>query len=187
MTTNLLIASGSLSSNSQSNILAQRAETAAGQLDDVSTTRIDPRDLDLQFCDGRDWEDYNSDVSAWQQEVSKADCYVFAVPVYNWSYTGVFKNMIDLIPPGGFGGCVAGLMGKGGTMKAFLMLQREMRSLMSYFGVTTLPETVFASNSDFKDGNIVSDQIPAMIDDLVQQTVTTARQMDQEPTQVGSR
>jgi len=173
----LLIASGSLSKTSQSAIMAEHAAEHASKQDDVDVTLIDPREIDWQLCDARDWDGYNDDVTRWQDAISQADVYAFCVPVYNWSYAGVFKNMIDLVPPGTFNGNTAGLMGKGGTMKGFLMVQRELRSLMSYFGVETLPSTVFASNEHFDSGELTAKNIGDMIDDLVEETVERARQL----------
>lgn len=179
---NLMILPGSLSKTSQSHVMARKA--LAHVPDGVSTTLINPKELDLQFCDGRDWDGYNEDVSMLQDAFKEADAYIFAVPVYNWSYSGVFKNMVDLVPPGGMGGSVAGLMAKGGGQKGFLMVQRELRSLLSYFNVQTLPETVFASNSDFDDENTPNEGIEERIRTIVDSTIETAERLD-APTDQG--
>lgn len=173
----LLIASGSLSDTSQSAIMAEHAANHASEHDDVGVTLIDPRDLDWQLCDARDWDAYNEDVSRWQDTISTADAYAFCVPVYNWSYAGVFKNMIDLIPPGTFNGDFAGLMGKGGTMKGFLMVQRELRSLMTYFGVETVPESAFASNQHFQDGQLSDSDVRERIEAVIDATIERTRQV----------
>lgn len=172
---NLLIVPGSLSATSQTHVMARKAEEYASH--DVETTFLNPKKLDLQFCDGREWSEYNDDVTYLQKAFNDADAYIFAVPVYNWSYSGVFKNMIDLVPPDNMGGSVAGLMAKGSGEKGFLMMQRELRSLMSYFGVTTLSETVYASNKDIDGEKITNKEITKRIEALVNATRDARKQL----------
>lgn len=173
----LLILAGSLSDTSQSYQMARHASDHLEAKENVETQFIDLRDYDLQFCDGRDWESYNDDVTELQDAFGSTDGYLFSVPVYNWSYSGAFKNAIDLVPPGGMNGEVAGLMAKGGASRGFLMLQREMRSLMTYFGVHTVPKTAYATNDDFSDGSLDSKQVEQLIEGVADQLAETTRQL----------
>ncbi|MDY6770402.1 MAG: NADPH-dependent FMN reductase [Candidatus Nanohaloarchaea archaeon] len=161
----MLISAGSLADDSSCLKLARKAADHVPE--HVDTTFIDPHDLEIQFCDARSWDEYNEDTTEWQQAVDRADRYLFAVPVYNWSYSGVFKNMVDLVPPDSWEG-TTGFMAKGNNNRGYLMLQRELRSLMAYFGVTTVPETVYATDKDFTDGDLASQDIERRIERLVQ-------------------
>ncbi|MCJ7428878.1 MAG: NAD(P)H-dependent oxidoreductase [Candidatus Nanohaloarchaeota archaeon QJJ-5] len=171
----LLIVPGSLSATSQSHALARKATEYVPE--NIETTFLNPKDLDIQFCDGREWGSYNDDTTTLQEAFKTADAYLFSVPVYNWSYSGVFKNMIDLVPPGEMGGTVAGLMAKGGGEKGFLMMQRELRSLLTYFNIHTIPETVYASNADFDGEQITNTSIEDRIESLVETTVRTRERL----------
>jgi NAD(P)H-dependent FMN reductase len=178
----LLILAGSLSDTSQSYQMARHAADHLEAKEDIDTRFVDLREYDLQFCDGRAWDEYNDDVTELQDAFRSADGYLFSVPVYNWSYSGAFKNTIDLIPPGGMNGEVAGLMAKGGASRGFLMLQREMRSLMAYFGVQTIPKTAYATNDDFSNGSMESTKVKQLIEDVADQVADTTGQLMDEPT-----
>ncbi|MDY6789450.1 MAG: NADPH-dependent FMN reductase [Candidatus Nanohaloarchaea archaeon] len=170
----LLIVAGSFSRESKTLELARKAELYGDTIADIDLLK--PRNLDLEFCDGRDWDKYNEDVSELQDRFDNADAYIFAVQVYNWSYPGGFKNLIDLVPPDKLSGKVAGFIGVGSNYKGFLFLHRELKSLMDYFNVHTLPNSVFASEADF-EGDTVSAEIESRIEELVSRTVELGKKL----------
>lgn len=149
MSDHTLIAPGSLADDSRS---AEIASYVHEQIEDSEL--FDPRQHELEFCDARDWDAYGEDTSHWQQLVADADRYIFVVPVYNWGMSGVFKNMIDLIPPETDVGDRAGVIGVGHDQKGFLMTQREVTSALEYFGIQRITPTVFLQHSDWADGTL---------------------------------
>jgi len=167
----MLVVSGSFNPESSSTLLAERAAEYADKSVDVDF--LDPLNLDIQICDGRAWDGYNDDILHMQHRFDQADCYIFAIPVYNWSFSGGFKNLIDLIPPDNFSGEVAGFIGKSGGDTGFLMLHRELQSLMHYFNVNTVPEAVFATDQHMQNGRpdaATTERIHSLVDTLIDTT-----------------
>lgn len=62
------------------------------------TRLIDPRDYELAFCDGnREDSDYPPDVERLRRDVAEADGLIWCTPEYHGGYSGVLKNMLDLM------------------------------------------------------------------------------------------
>lgn len=163
METETLVTAGSLSTDSRS------IEVARYTAEQLGGTLFDPREHDLQFCDARDWAAYNEDTTAWQDAVAAADQYLFVVPVYNWSMSGVFKNMLDLIPPDTDTGDRAGVIGVGHNEKGFLMTQREVTSALEYFSIQRVSPAVFLQHGDWEDGQLrtgAQDRVDELLDVL---------------------
>jgi len=164
MTKHTLVTAGSLSTGSRSIEVARYAHE---QLE--GSTLFDPREHELEFCDARDWDAYNDDTTAWQDAVAAADQYLLVVPVYNWSMSGVFKNMLDLIPPDTDTGDQAGVIGIGHNEKGFLMTQREVTSALEYFGIQRVSPAIFLQHGDWADDRLrtdTQDRVDALLDAL---------------------
>jgi FAD reductase [NAD(P)H] len=57
---------------------------------------IDLRDIDLEFCDGRDFGDYNETIQKAYRDLEPVEAVIFGMPVYQYSMSGVLKNFIDI-------------------------------------------------------------------------------------------
>ena len=81
---------------------------------------VDPRELDLAFCDGESDEGaYPAGVSRLRETVGKAHGLILGSPEYHGSFSGVLKNTLDLMGSDQLGGKIVGLVGvSGGQMGA---------------------------------------------------------------------
>lgn len=81
-----------------------------------------------------------------------ADAVLFASPVYRGSFTGVLKNLLDVVPVEALEGKPAGIMAMGNTRDHALGVERHLRDILAWFGVLHAPTAVFLSAADFEAG-----------------------------------
>jgi FMN reductase len=93
-------------------------------------------------------------IQAAQQTLGDADLLVVASPIYAASYAGLLKHFFDLLDPLALQGKTAILAATGGSEQFALTLEHQLRPLLSFFGVHTVPTTLFAHDKSFlKDIN----------------------------------
>lgn len=81
--------------------------------------------------------------------VAVADVLVVASPVYKASYSGLLKHFFDLLDPDALIGTTAVLAATGGSDRHALMLDHQLRPLLSYFNAYTIPTGIFLKDTDF--------------------------------------
>ena len=83
--------------------------------------------------------------------VTGVDALVAVTPVFNGSYSGLFKSFLDLLPPRSLT-CVPVLIAAtGGSHRHGLMLDYAFRPVFGYLGALTVPTEVFATADDLRD------------------------------------
>lgn len=92
----IVVIKASLNQDSVSAQIADRAIVFLGKHTDIQVQTIDLRTLKMEFCDGRDLEEYNEDMRSAAEMLEKADGYLIAMPVYCYSFSGVLKNFLDI-------------------------------------------------------------------------------------------
>lgn len=90
-----------------------------------------------------------ADVSQAYAKLANADVIVVGTPIYKGAYTGLLKHFFDLLDPKALSGKVAILAATGGSDHHSLVLEHQLRPLLSFFGVHTVPTTVFVKDADF--------------------------------------
>jgi FMN reductase len=83
--------------------------------------------------------------------IEAADALVVGTPVYKGSYSGALKHLFDLIPPNALAGKLVLLAATGGTPLHGLVIDQELRPLFGFFRALTIPASIFALETDFKD------------------------------------
>ena len=101
--------------------------------------------------------------------IEGADVLVAASPVYKGSYTGLFKHLFDLLDPKALDGQHVLVAATGGSERHALVIEHQMRPLFAFFGATTLPISLYASNGDFGDPEGLAPPIRARIARAVEQ------------------
>ncbi|WNV04158.1 NAD(P)H-dependent oxidoreductase [Candidatus Methylospira mobilis] len=116
-----------------------------------------------------------AEIGSAYEKLIAADVIVVGTPVYKGSYSGLLKHFFDLLDPKSLRGKVAVLAATGGSDHHSLVLEHQLRPLLSFFGVYTIPATVYVKDSDFvkEDGNyrLSNPDISARIDTIVAQTL----------------
>lgn len=57
---------------------------------------IDLRNLKMEFCDGRETDEYSKDLQDAYFQIKNARVVVIGMPVYCWSVSGPLKNFLDI-------------------------------------------------------------------------------------------
>ena len=167
----IVIIQGSLSRDSKTAVVVAETEKVL-QERKLDFETLDLRNLKLEFCDGRSLSDYNADMQKAYRLLESADGYIFGMPVYCWSMSGVVKNLID-ITAGALENKVAGILCNAGGNRSFMSSADLINVLYYESGVMTVHPVVYTSYEDFQGGKLIADKplakIPTMIDALMKQ------------------
>ncbi len=173
--------SGSPTARSKTLLAVERAvEFAEEAYPELATAIINIRDYDMQFCDGRDPALYEGDTRAIIDKIVAADALLVGTPMYRGSYTGVLKNVFDVLPNDALRGKPIGLIATGGSDHHYLALEHELRPLMGFFLGYTLPGVVYAKNEHYSDTDLVSDEVIQRLRDLAVAVVEFATRVPRD-------
>lgn len=79
----------------------------------------------------------------------EADGVIAATPVYNASFSGLFKLFFDALERGSLAGVPVLVAATGGTPRHSLVLDHAMRPLFAYLGAPVVPTGVYAATADW--------------------------------------
>jgi len=127
---------------------------------------INVSDLEVQFCDARNPSDYEGDSKLLINKIIDADALVFGSPIYRGTYTGILKNVFDLIPNEAMIGKPVGLVATGGSDHHYLALEHELKPILGFFLAIVVPGTIYANNNDFSEGEIISEELKTRMSEL---------------------
>jgi len=82
-------------------------------------------------------------------EVAATDAVVLVTPIYSGAYTGMVKDLVDLLPDGALDGVPVLIGGTGGTVRHALALDHTLRPLLGHVHAVVAPSAVFAATEDF--------------------------------------
>jgi NAD(P)H-dependent FMN reductase len=152
-------------------------EAGRSEYSDVDGQLIDLRSHRISWADGRPLSEYGDDTETLVRKILGADAVLLATPIYRASYTGMLKNLLDLVPVEGLLGKPVGLVGIGATSAHYLALDNQLRPVLSWFGALTLPVTVYLQHDDFVGGEFHSEVARAEILALYRLLVETFRRL----------
>jgi NAD(P)H-dependent FMN reductase len=151
-----LIISGSLRSNSRSRTMAQFLSDCY-RSQGIESQMIDLRSLNLPFCDGEAAYDYES-VLAVSKKISGARVVIIATPIYNFDASAALKNLIELTGESWEDKIVGFLCAAGGSM-SYMSVMSLANSLMLDFRCLIIPRIVYATSDDFSNGELNSSEV----------------------------
>lgn len=123
-------------------LLAVRGETTTTRTVEV---REHAMDATSALLDGRRSPALTEAVDA----VETADVLVVATPVYNGSYSGLFKAFLDVVDPNALAGKVVVLAATGGSVRHSLVIDHKLRPLFAFLQAAAVPTGVFAAPEDW--------------------------------------
>ena len=94
------------------------------------------------------------ELAAAVEDVAAADALVLVTPVYQASFSGLFKSFIDLIEEGRLRGTPVLLAATGGTERHSLAIEYALRPLVAHLGAVSVPTGVFAATGDLGSGGL---------------------------------
>lgn len=96
--------------------------------------------------------------------VEHADLLVVSTPVYNGSYSGLFKSFVDLLDPGALLGTPVLLGATGGSMRHSLVIDHALRPLFAFFQAAPVPTGVYATSDDWRAPGVPDAALGARIE-----------------------
>lgn len=141
--------SGSLTSPSRTTVLVSGVVAAAQQALHGRTELLSIAELGPALAGATNLAQLPEAVCNAQQKLIGADLLVIGTPIYKAAYTGLLKHFFDLLDPDCLRGKVAILAATGGSEHHALVLEHQLRPLLSFFGVYTAPTTLFARDEAF--------------------------------------
>ena len=81
--------------------------------------------------------------------VAAADGVIAVTPVYQASYSGLFKLFFDALREGELRGTPVLMAATGGTARHSLVLEHAMRPMFAYLKAVTVPTGVYAASEDW--------------------------------------
>lgn len=166
----LVVVSGGLRQPSSTRLLADRlsaaAVAAAGEhgVDPQVTVvelREHARDLTTMLLTGITSPPLRGVLDA----IAGADGVVLVTPIYSGSYTGMVKDLVDILPDGALDGVPVLMGATAGTGRHALALEHAVRPLLSYLRAVVVPTGVFAATEDFGEvaGSTTADPVPLAV------------------------
>lgn len=108
-------------------------------------------------------------------EVQLADALVVVTPVFNASYSGLFKSFFDLVDATALDGKPLVLGATGGSERHSLVLEHAMRPLFSYLKAQPVGTAVYAATADWGTSDETANQLRGRIARAADELVTQVR------------
>jgi FMN reductase len=140
---------------------------------------VNIRDLDMEFCDGREGP-YDGDTGELVGKIVRADALIIGTPMYRGSYTGVLKNVLDVLPNDAIVGKPVGFIATGGTDHHFLAIDQELKPVLGGFRAYAIPGGVYANNDHYSDDGLVDEGIIERLDELGRAVIEFAERVPRE-------
>ena len=150
----LTVVSGGLRSPSTTRLLGDQLGEAARAAIAGHGATVDVRQVELRIhahavTDALLTGFPTGELRAALEDVLAADALIAVTPVFQASYSGLFKSFMDLVEAGSIRGVPVLLAATGGTERHSLVIEHGLRPLFSYLGALTVPTGVYAATADF--------------------------------------
>lgn len=85
--------------------------------------------------------------------VTSADGLIAVTPIFNASYSGLFKSFFDIVEGTALAEKPVLIAATGGSARHSLALEHALRPMFSYLHAVVVPTAVFAASEDWGDGS----------------------------------
>ena len=148
----LAVVSAGLSQPSSSRLLADRLAAAVGAVLPVETTLIEVRDHSHDVVNNLLTGFPSPALAGTLSAVSAADGLIAVSPIFNASYSGLFKSFFDVLDESALLDKPVLLAATGGTARHSLALEHALRPMFTHMRATVVPTSVFAAPEDWAGG-----------------------------------
>lgn len=169
----IVVLSGSNVGNKTRTAMEYIKKAVINKYPNDEVTAIDLANYDLQFSDGRPYHEYDGDTKYVTETIMGADAIIIGSPIFQASIPATLKNIFDLLPVNAFMDKVVSMYVTAGSAKHYLVIEQQLKPILSYMKAHIVPTYVFMEEEDFLKKEIVNDDILFRIDRLVDDTVRT--------------
>ncbi|MCI0763973.1 NADPH-dependent FMN reductase [Bacillus sp. TL12] len=132
---------------------------------------LDLAEYEVVFSDGRNYWEYEGDTKYVTETIMAADAIIIGTPTFQASIPATLKNIFDLLPVNAFRDKVVSMLVTAGTAKHYLMVEQQLKPILSYMKAHIVPTYVFIEEKDFHRKEIINDDILFRMERLVEDTV----------------
>lgn len=145
----LVTVNGSPNAESKTGTLIDLAATAIAERVDVDVTHVRPYALGPGFTGATSRDEVSDDVEQALRSVERADMLVAGSPVFQGSYSGMFKHLFDLLDPYALEDMPVLTIATGGSERHAMVLEHALKPLFGHFQAHVLPVAIYGSAGDF--------------------------------------
>ena len=180
MTTRTLVTvTAGLSTPSSTRLLADRLTTAAEKElrergEDVRVRVVELRDLAHDIMNAMVTGVPTGDLRSVLDDVARADGVIAVTPVFNASYSGLFKSFFDVVDTEAMDGKPVLAAATGGSPRHSLVLEHALRPMFSYTRSVVVPTAVYAASEDWGAGDSGGRELGERIDRAARQLAALA-------------
>ncbi|MEU2039713.1 FMN reductase [Nocardia niwae] len=165
--TRIAVVSTGLSQPSSTRLLADRLATTTGAAmpasgGDVTFDAVEVREHARDLADNLLTGFAPAGLRATIDSVTGADGLIAVTPIFNASYSGLFKTFFDVLEPDALAGMPVLLGATGGSARHSLALEHALRPMFSYLRAVVAPTAVYAASEDW--ASAATDGLSARID-----------------------
>jgi FMN reductase len=189
MTRTVVVVTAGLSQPSSTRLLADRLAAAteaalgldkldrpADRLEEpVRVEVVEVRDLAHQLVDNLLTGFPSGALADAVALVRDADAVIAVSPIFDASYSGLFKMFFDVLDEGTLEGIPVLLAATAGTARHSLALEFAMRPLFAYLRADVVPTAVFAASEDFGSPSSYGDPLSARVDRAARELADAVR------------
>lgn len=125
---------------------------------DADVELMDLKNYQLEFCDGRPYTDYVGDTALVLKKILSADAFIIGTPIFQASIPGALKNLFDLLPIDALSNKAVGIVSTAGSAKHHLVVEHQLKPILSYMKAMTLPQYVFIEEEYFNEKKEILDE-----------------------------
>lgn len=172
MSKNSVVAvSGNLGVQSRTRVLAQSLLDAVGSQQPAEIQLIQLADLGPQIGTVTSREQLPASAEAALRAIEDSDILIVVSPVYRASYTGLFKHLFDLVGQDALVDRPVILGATGGSDRHALVIEHQLRPLLSFFRAHTVPVGVYATEAHFTGYTLTDPIVQQRVNDAADQAV----------------
>lgn len=158
---------GSFNRPSKTHALVRTVADLAGDRYGFATKVYDLHDVGPSLGVAQSRRDLDDQARRLIDDIVSSDALIIGSPTYKGSYPGLFKHLIDLIDPHELRAKPIIITATGGGDRHALMVEHQLRPLFGFFMAHTLPTAVYASDRDFANYKVASEQLAGRINEVV--------------------
>jgi len=133
----------------------------------LEVSYIDLSHVEMEFCDGRKLEDYNESLQEVHASLASSEAIIFGMPVYQYSMSGVLKNILDVCGSALQDKHIGVILNAGGP-NCYMAAQDLFNAMQYEYTTTSIMPTPYTSWTDFKDWKLVNEKAMSKLDELVE-------------------
>ena len=168
-TRRVVVVQAGLGQPSSTKLLAERLATATRDAllergEEAEVVSVDLREHAHAMADALLTGFATGELRVALDAVRDADAVIAVTPVFQASFSGLFKTFVDVLDEGALRGTPVLMAATAGTARHSLVLEHAMRPMFAYLKAVSVPTAVFAASEDWGAGGTVDTGLSGRID-----------------------